>query len=99
YFILEGLYVPVLDDATYVALARDASRLSCPDDRFTGFAESLSVAAGPLPAEEREALRADIDARVAHAWGIKASEIETVFADFTLDAVPEAYRQRVRERF
>lgn len=53
---------------------------------------------GPLEPEERDALRAEIDAQVAHAWNLDLEEIEVVFSDFTLDAVPEAYRQRVRAR-
>ena len=57
------------------------------------------VECGPLDEEERLALRAEIDARVALIWGLSADELEVVFADFTLDAVPEAYRERVRDRF
>jgi hypothetical protein len=40
-----------------------------------------------------------IDARVAHVWGLDADNLETIFADFTLDAVPEGYRELVRHRF
>jgi hypothetical protein len=48
---------------------------------------------------ERERLRVDIDAYVALAWGLSAEELEVIFGDFTLDAVPAAYRDRVRARF
>lgn len=99
YFILEGLRVPTLDDATYSAIATAAARLSCPDERFAEFAAATGVDAGPLAADERDRLRAEIDARVAFAWGLDAADLEVVFSDFTLDAVPEAYRQLVRERF
>lgn len=99
FYILEGLAIPPLDDPTFDAIARAAARLSCPDERFADFAAATGVEVGPLPAGERDALRAEIDARVARAWGLDAADLETVFADFTLDAVPEAYRERVRERF
>jgi hypothetical protein len=99
YFILEGLRLPTLDDATFDAIATAAARLSCPDERFADFARANGVEVGPLTPAERDELRAEIDARVAHAWGLGAADLETIFADFTLDAVPEPYRQRVRDRF
>ena len=80
-------------------LASDAARLSCVDERFADFAKATGVEYGPLDPEQREALRADTDARVAHAWDLTAEELEVVFSDFTLDAVPAAYRDRVRARF
>ena len=98
FFILEGLRIPSLDDDIYGAIAAAAARLSCPDERFADFATNTGVEVGPLAADERDRLRAEIDAHVAHAWGVDAADLETIFADFTLDAVPEAYRQRVRDR-
>ena len=41
----------------------------------------------------------EIDALVAKAWDLDADDLETIFADFTLDAVPEDYREFVRRRF
>ncbi|HEX5467672.1 MAG TPA: DNA methyltransferase, partial [Gaiellaceae bacterium] len=99
YYVLEGLRVPTLNDETYEAIATAAARLSCPDERFADFAAATDIEVGPLEPDERDALRAEIDARVAHAWGLDATDLETIFADFTLDAVPEPYRQRVRDRF
>lgn len=99
FFILEGLRIPNLDDRTFNALGTAAARLSCPDERFAGFAAATGVEVGPLDDEERTALRADIDARVARAWDLTSDELDVVFADFTLDAVPMAYRDRVRTRF
>ncbi len=99
FFILEGLRLPALDEEDVAALAATAARLSCPDERFAEFAEATGVEWGPLEEEERAGLRAEIDARVARAWGLTTEELEIVFADFTGDAVPEAYREAVRERF
>jgi hypothetical protein len=99
FFVLEGLRLPTLDDETYAALAEASARLSCVDERFAEFASATGVGCGPLADEEREHLRVDIDARVARAYGLTPSELEVVYADFTLDAVPGAYREMVRERF
>jgi len=99
FFILESLRVPKLDDTTLDALATDAARLSCVDERFSEFAKAAGVECDPLADDRREALLVDIDARVAHAWDLTADELEVVFADFTLDAVPESYREHIRARF
>jgi len=99
YFILEGLCVPDLGDERYEAIAGAAARLSCVDERFADFAAATGVEVGRLELEEREQLRAEIDAHVAAAWGLDAADLEVIFSDFTLGAVPEAYRSRVRRRF
>lgn len=98
FFLLEGLQVPEFDNATLHSVAAASARLSCPDDRFASFAAATGVAVGPLEPAERDRLRAEIDAQVACAWGLDAADLETIFADFTLDAVPEVYRGLVRER-
>lgn len=99
YFILEGLRLPELTDEQYERIARAAARLSCVDERFAAFAEATGVEVGPLADDERDELRAEIDALVARAYGLDADDLEVVFSDFTLDAVPENYRALVRARF
>ncbi|MEX2211241.1 MAG: DNA methyltransferase [Gaiellaceae bacterium] len=99
FFILEGLLVPKLDDRAHERIVRAAARLSCPDDRFAEFAAATGVDVGPLTQEEWDELRAEIDALVARAYGLDEDDLETIFADFTLDAVPEPYRERVRAKF
>lgn len=99
FFVLEGLRLPELTDERYERIARAAVRLSCPDARFADFAAATGVDAGPLGDDERAELRAEIDALVARAYGLTPDDLEVVFSDFTLDAVPEEYRQLVRERF
>lgn len=99
FFILEGLRLPELSDEGYERIARAAARLSCVDERFAAFAEATGVECGPLQEEERDELRAEIDALVARAYGLGADELELVFSDFTIDAVPDDYRELVRRRF
>ena len=94
FFILEGPRVPTARRRDLRRARRGRRRLSCPDERFADFAAATGVEVGPLDDDERERLRAEIDARVARAWGLTADELEIVFADFTLDAVPEDYRER-----
>lgn len=98
FFILEGLVLPHVTDDDYAAIAESAARLSCIDERFTDFAASVGVAVGPLDDEERERLRVEIDARVAWAWGLTPADLEIMYADFTLTAVPARYRARLTRR-
>ncbi len=98
FFILEGLTAPALTGDTAAALSLAAGRLSCVDERYADVAAALGIDPGPLPESERNSLRADIDARVGHAWGLTAADMDTVFADFTAAAVTPAYRQRVLAR-
>lgn len=98
FFVLEGLRVPALDEATFEGVARASARLSCVDERFTAFAESVGVEHGPLDPEERERLLVEVDALVARAWGLGADDLDVIYADFTVDAVPEDYRDQLRGR-
>ena len=76
-----------------------AARLSCVDERFADFAAEAGVECGSLGDGERDAMRAEIDARVARGYGLVAAELRFVFEDFTEDAVTPAYRARVMAAF
>ena len=99
FFILNMLTFPTLDRINLSCVARRAGRLSCVDERFAEFAAAADVECGPLPAEERDLLRAEIDALVAHGYSLTADDLEVVFDDFTLVAVPPAYRDLVRDAY
>ncbi len=98
YFILEALTVPDLDDGALSEVARASARLSAVDDRFATFATAAGVACGPLSEDERQRLRVEIDARVAHAWRLREADLVVMFADFTTDAVPPTYRSALFDR-
>jgi hypothetical protein len=93
--LLNSLPVPEISRR----IAELSGRLSCVDERYADYAFRAGVECGPLPPEERAELEAEIDALVAHAYGLTREQLETVFADFVEAAVPEVYRQRVREHF
>ena len=44
-------------------------------------------------------MRAEIDALVAQGYGLDIDELQFIFTDFTLDAVPEKYRELVIAKF
>ena len=99
FFILEGLRVPDARRRDLRRARRAAARLSCPDERFADFAAATGVEVGPLDDDERDGC-APRSTRASRTPGASTrDELEVVFSDFTLDAVPPAYRELVRERF
>ncbi|MDE0319613.1 MAG: hypothetical protein OXI97_06985 [Acidimicrobiaceae bacterium] len=97
FFVLESMCVPDLSAPDRSAIAANAARLSCVDDRFADAAVEFGVQCGPLSDDEFNRLRADIDARVARSWGFAEDDFAVMFDDFTLDAVPQDYRTQVVE--
>jgi hypothetical protein len=90
--ILNSLPIPDIPDG----VAELAGRLSCVDERYADFAERAGIEWGPLSPEERGEFEAEIDALVAHAYGLTREQLEVIFTDFVEAAVPETYRDRVR---
>jgi hypothetical protein len=98
FFVLEGLIVPDLTDDDFDAVSMCAARLSCVDERFTDFATSLGIESDLLDDAERERLRIEIDALVARAWGLASDDLAVMFRDFSIEALPVEYRQKLSER-
>lgn len=98
FFLLEGLYLPNLDDADFNAISHAAARLSAVDDRFADFASATGVEYGPLTPTERTRLRVEIDARVARAWNLTRGDLDVIFRDFSENAVTPAYRAALVDR-
>lgn len=99
YFVLGLLALPPAESVDIDAIASRAARLSCIDERFEEFAIECGVEYGPIEDDEAATLRAEIDALVALGYGLAASDLDAVFSDFTLAAVPDAYREAVRDAF
>ena len=94
-----GFASPSSDDDTYDGDRHAAARLSCPDERFADFAAATGVEVGPL-APTSATRCAPRSTRASRMRG--GSTPRTCRDDLRrlhLDAVPSAYRQRVRDRF
>jgi hypothetical protein len=84
-----------------------SARLTCRTSEFSELAGALGVDCGPLTHDEEQVLRAELDARVAHLYGLSAEQLELVLADFEQsasgDGSPirpgEGYKRLVREEF
>ncbi|HEU5159279.1 MAG TPA: N-6 DNA methylase [Streptosporangiaceae bacterium] len=96
-----------LDDGPGAEIVRLSGRLTCRTAEFDELAEVLDVECGPLPKELERDLRAELDARVAHLYGLSAHQLELILADFRQSADREGspvrpndeYKQLVREHF
>jgi len=98
FFIQNMLCFPPVDNTPWERIGKLAARLSCVDERFIEFARAAGVEAGPLK-EDRNSVRAEIDALIAHAYRLDEADLYTIFGDFTERAVPAAYRERVVAQF
>lgn len=102
FFILNALPVPRVGPGTALSnrAIELAARLACSDARFAPFADACSVATGSLQDESaRYDAIAELDAVAAAMYGLDSAELEIVFEDFTLDAVPPGHRNAVRRHF
>ena len=99
YFILNALTFPPPNNTPWERIGELAARLSCVDDRFAEFAAEAGVECGPLTDAQHNDKRAEIDALVAHAYGLTEDELRFIFTDFTENAVTPAYREKVLEWF
>lgn len=59
-----------------------AGRLACPDKRFAEWAKVVGVEYGPIPEPEKEEMICELDAVVAHLYGLSEAHIRHIFETF-----------------
>ena len=59
-----------------------AGRLACPDQRFSDWASAVEVDCGPLIPEEKDDLIYELDAVVAHLYGLNEIQLIHIFETF-----------------
>jgi hypothetical protein len=80
--ILNGLPIPLADGASSGRVARIGGRLAAPDERFATWAEQVGVETGPVGDEERADMIAELDALVAHLYGLDRDDVQHIFETF-----------------
>ncbi|MGW6789179.1 Eco57I restriction-modification methylase domain-containing protein [Streptomyces chartreusis] len=96
-----------LDQGPGADVVRLSARLTCRAPEFEDLARALGVECAPLPKDKEQALRAELDARVAHLYGLSGEQLELILADFRQSAGSEGspvrpddvYKRLVREHF
>ena len=59
-----------------------AGRLACPDKRFADWAQAVGVECGPIAADEKEDMIHELDAVVAHLYGLSEPQLVHIFKTF-----------------
>lgn len=105
-FYVYGVPVPRLteQDADFAPIVERAAKLICTTPEFDDLAASVGLGdhtAGITDAGERAALRAELDGRIAHLYGLTEDEFAHILRTFPLvaaetkDAALDAYRSLV----
>ena len=84
FFIINPFPIPrpTRDDLRWQRVVALAGRLACPDGRFAAWAEAVGVDCGPLAADEKEDMIHELDAVVAHLYGLDDRQLIHVFETF-----------------
>ncbi|WP_205319230.1 Eco57I restriction-modification methylase domain-containing protein [Runella rosea] len=95
-FYIYQLPVPRLraGDRFYEEIVERAARLICTTEEFAELWEEVmpntwSAQSGATAAEQRNQLRAELDAMVAHCYGLTAAELEYILSTFPLVAAEQ----------
>lgn len=59
-----------------------AGQLACPDQRFADWAKELGVNCGPLEEDEKQDMIDELDAVVAHLYGLSKEQLMHIFETF-----------------
>lgn len=102
YHVLNPLPIPrpVRDNPLWQRAVVLAGRLACPDERFADWAAAVGVDYGPLEPAQKEDMIHELDAVVAHLYGLSEDQLRHIFESFhegwdygpRMEAVLEHYR-------
>ncbi|MDE2722627.1 MAG: hypothetical protein OXI59_04550 [Gemmatimonadota bacterium] len=59
-----------------------AGRLACPDERFSTWADAVGVEYGSLAADEKNDMIYELDAAVAHLYGLSEPQLVHIYETF-----------------
>jgi hypothetical protein len=93
YFIFNKFPVPMNDscDDRCRRVAEVSGRLAAVDDRYASWAEAVGVPVGSVTTQtEKDDLVAELDAVVAHLYGLDADDLEVIWDTFhtTVNRLP-----------
>ncbi len=101
YFLFNPLPVPRPErgDSRWQRIVTLAGRLACPDERFTAWAEAVGVDCGLLEMDEKQNMVYELDALVAHLYGLDEHQLSHIFETFHKDKDYDERCDRVRRYF
>ena len=84
YFVFNPFPVPrpERDDERWKRVVELAGRLACPDRRFRTWAKAVGVRCGRIDEDEKEDMLHELDAVVAHLYGLTEAHLVHIFETF-----------------
>ena len=84
FFILNPFPIPRpdRDSVLWQRVVQLAGRLACPDERFSAWADAVGVEYGSLAADEKKDMIYELDAVVAHLYGLSEPQLVHIFETF-----------------
>jgi len=84
YFIINPFPIPrpARENPLWKRVVGLAGRLACPDDRFAEWAEKAGVTCGPINEDEKEDHIHELDAVVAHLYGLSEAQLIHIFETY-----------------
>ena len=84
FFILNPFPIPrpPRENMLWQRVVQLAGRLACPDDRFADWANKVDVIYGPMDEDEKEDHIHELDAVVAHLYGLNEAQLVHIFETF-----------------
>jgi len=73
---------PARNDALWKRTVELAGRLACPDKRYREWARAVGVECGTVEDEEKEEMIYELDAVIAHLYGLTEKQLSHVFETF-----------------
>ena len=83
YYIFNGLPIPRLDRASVLhqRTIELSGRLAAVDDRYADWADAVGVEYGPLDEDTKQEKIYELDAVVAHLYGLTREHVEVISVD------------------
>jgi hypothetical protein len=84
FFVLNPFPIPraARDGDLWQRVVALAGRLAAPDDRFTEWADAVGVEHGALEENEKQDMMHELDAAVAHLYGLSEPQLVHIFETF-----------------
>jgi len=83
YYIFNGIPVPTENnEPLHQRVIELSGRLAAVDDRYADWADTVKVDYGPLNEKKKQDLMYELDAVVAHLYGLSREHVEVIFETF-----------------
>ncbi len=84
FFIINPFPIPRpdRDSVLWQRVVQLAGRLACPDERFSTWADAVDVECGALADDEKEDIVHELDAVVAHLYGLSEQQLVHIYETF-----------------